>query len=158
MRSILLAILAATGLSACGDPIVEQAARDTRHDPVRADSMLAVSFRPGTGQLDGGQTEVLRAMVVAGRRAQRDEFLVVADGSGGALQSVRMQQVRHSLASAGARWVGTAVEPAMVTGPDQVVVVRSEYRIATSNCPDHGRGTIWNPNESVSRGFGCADA
>ena len=44
MRSVLFTILAAASLAACGDPIAEQARIDTRRDPVRADTMLAVGF------------------------------------------------------------------------------------------------------------------
>jgi len=119
---------------------------------------LAVAFPPGTGALDGGQANELRAMVAAGRRAQRDEFVVVTDGSGGGLQQARAEQVRKSLVNAGARWVDATVEPAMAMGPDTVVVVRSEYRIAMRNCPDRQTGAMWNPNESLDRNYGCADA
>ena len=97
-------------------------------------------------------------MVAEGRRAQRDEFVVVTDGSGGPIQTVRAERVRRSLASAGARWVGTAVEPTMAMGPDQVVVVRSEYRVGTRDCPNHGSGSQWNPNASQMSNFGCANA
>jgi pilus assembly protein CpaD len=158
MRSVLLVTLAATALAACGNPVAEQARIDTRHDAVRADTMLAVSFAPSSGQLDAGQVRELRAMVAGGQRAQRDEYVVVTDGSGGAIQTARAAKVRQSLAAAGARWVGTAYEPSMAMGPDQVVVVRSEYRIGTRDCPNHGSGTQWNPNESQMSNFGCADA
>ncbi len=158
MRSILLTTLAAAFLAACGDPVAEQARIDTRFDAVRADTMLAVGFAPSSGQLDAGQVGALRAMVAEGRRAQRDEFVVVTDGSGGPIQMARAQRVRQSLATVGARWVGTAVEPAMAMGPDQVVVVRSEYRIGTRDCPSFGSGTQWNPNESLMSNFGCANA
>lgn len=159
MRSIVFAILAAGALAACGgDPVAEQARAALRYEPERADTMLAVAFQPGTGRLDGGQLNELRAMVMAGRRAQRDEFVVVTDGSGGALQEMRAQQIRNTLAIAGARWVGTSVEPAMAMGPDQVVVVRSEYRIGQRNCPNPNPASIGNPNESAMGGFGCADA
>jgi type IV pilus biogenesis protein CpaD/CtpE len=120
--------------------------------------MLAVSFAPGTGRLDQGQVNELHAMVAAGRSAQRDEFIVVTDGSGGTMQQLRAQQVRQSLASAGARWVGSSVEPSMAMGPSQVVVVRSEYRLGTTNCPNHNPSSIGNPNGSSMPGFGCADA
>ena len=158
MRSVLLTTLAAVLLAACGDPVAEQARIDTRRDPVRADTMLAVGFAPSSGQLDAGQIGELRAMVAEGRRAQRDEFVVVTDGSGGPIQTARAERVRRSLASAGARWVGTAVEPTMAMGPDQVVVVRSEYRVGSRDCPNHGSGGQWNPNESQMSNFGCADA
>jgi type IV pilus biogenesis protein CpaD/CtpE len=46
----------------------------------------------------------------------------------------------------------------MAMGPNSVVVVRSEYRIATRNCPNYNPASTWNPNESVMPGFGCADA
>ena len=158
MRSVLLATLAAAALADCGDPVAEQARTDTRHDAVRADTMLAVGFAPSSGQLDAGQLREIRAMVAEGRRAQRDEFVVVTDGSGGPIQTARAERVRQGLAGAGARWVGTTVEPAMAMGPDQVVVVRSEYRIGTRDCPNHGSGAQWNPNESQMSNFGCADA
>lgn len=158
MRPVILATLAALLLSACGDPVAEQAKYETRHDPARADTMLAVGFAPGSGQLDAGQVSELRTMVNAGRRAQRDEFVVVTDGTGGPMQQARAERVKQSLAAAGARWVGGSVEPAMSMGPDQVVIVRSEYRIGMRNCPDPGSGKQWNPAESVMPGFGCADA
>jgi len=156
MRSVAILLLAAA-LAACADPIAQQAARDTRHDPVRADAMLAVSFARGAGRLDAGQIAELRAMVGAGQRAQRDEFVVVTDGSGGPIQQARAQQVRNSLALAGASWVGSSVEPTLASGPDQVVVVRSEYRIGR-NCPNYNPSATWNVNEAVMPGFGCADA
>ena len=158
MRSVLFTILAAASLAACGDPIAEQARIDTRRDPVRADTMLAVGFAPSSGQLDAVQVGELRAMVAEGRRAQRDEFVVVTDGSGGPIQTARAERVRQSLASAGARWVGKAVEPTMAMGPDQIVVVRSEYRVGSRDCPNHGSGGQWNPNGSQMSNFGCADA
>jgi type IV pilus biogenesis protein CpaD/CtpE len=151
-------MLATSLLAACGNPVAEQAKYDTRHDAVRADTMLAMNFAPSSGQLDAGQLSEVRTMVAAGRRAQRDEFVVVTDGSGGPIQQARAERVRQSLASAGARWVGAAIEPAMSMGPDQVVIVRSEYRIGMRNCPDVGSGAQWNPNESVMPGLGCADA
>ena len=158
MRAILFVLLGSACLAACTDPVVDQARIDARYEPVKADTMLAVAFPPGTGALDGGQANELRAMVAAGRRAQRDEFVVVTDGSGGGLQQARAEQVRKSLVNAGARWVDATVEPAMAMGPDTVVVVRSEYRIATRNCPDRQTGAMWNPNESLDRNTGCADA
>ena len=160
MRSVVLlaAGLAAASLGACApNPVSQQAAFDTRHDPVRADTMLAISFAPGAGGPDAAQVGELRTMVAAGRRAQRDEFVVVSDGSGGQLQRLRAQRVGHSLAEAGARWVSTAVEPAMASGPNTVVVVRSEYLMAL-NCPTYVPATISNPNESLMPGFGCGDA
>src|SRR5471030_3544813 len=120
--------------------------------------MLAVGFAPSSGQLDAGQVGELRAIVAEGRRAQRDEFVVVTDGSGGPIQTARAERVRQGLAGAGARWVGTTVEPAMAMGPDQVVVVRSEYRVGTRDCPNHGSGGQWTPNESQMSNFGCANA
>jgi pilus biogenesis lipoprotein CpaD len=162
MRSAILVLLAAVSLSACsqlfGNPVAQQALEDTRHDAVRADTMLAIGFQPGTGRLDPGQINALRGMVSAGQAAQRDEFVVLTDGSGGTLQQLRAQQVRQSLSSAGARWVDTSVEPAMPMGPDQVVVVRSEYRVGTTNCPNYNPSSIGNPNESAMGGYGCADA
>jgi type IV pilus biogenesis protein CpaD/CtpE len=97
-------------------------------------------------------------MVTAGHHAQRDEFIVVTDGSGGNLQQLRAQQVRQSLSSAGARWVGASVEPAMAMGPDHVVIVRSEYRIGTTDCPNYNPSSMGDPNGSAMGGFGCADA
>jgi len=158
MRTVLLILLGSAFLAACTDPVVDQARIDARYDAVKADSMLAVSFAPGVGQLDGGQANELRALVMAGKRAQRDEFVVVRDGSGGGLQQARAEQVKRSLAAAGARWVDSTLEPAMAMGPDTVVVVRSEYRIAMRNCPDRVTGAMWNPNESLDRNTGCADA
>jgi type IV pilus biogenesis protein CpaD/CtpE len=157
MRILAPFLLAGVILGGCSDPTKDQAVVDTRFDARRADTMLAIGFMPGTGRLDAGQVGSLRAMVAEGRRAQRDEFVVVTDGSGGAIQQARAQQVSESLSNAGARWVGMSVEPSMAMGPDQVVVVRSEYRLGTRNCPVYKAGT-WNPNEAASPGFGCADA
>jgi type IV pilus biogenesis protein CpaD/CtpE len=157
MRSALIASLATVLLAACNSPTAEQAAIDTRYDPVRADTMLAVGFAPGSGLLDSGQAGELRTMVAEGQRARRDEFVVVTDGSGGPIQQARAASVRQSLINAGAHWVGTALEPAMAMGPDQVVVVRSEYRIASRNCPG-GTRAMWNPNEAPDPNTGCADA
>jgi len=152
-------LLAIAGLSACArSPVVQQSTIDTRYDPVRSDTMLAVNFAPGARGLDGAQVNGLQAMVSVGRRAQRDEFVVVSDGTGGPMQRARAQQVSQSLSNAGARWVGTSVEPAMAMGPDSVVVVRSEYLIGFNNCPNFNPATIGNPNEAGMPGFGCADA
>jgi type IV pilus biogenesis protein CpaD/CtpE len=157
MRSVVV-LLAAAGLAACApNPTAQQAAVDTRFDPVRADTMLAVNFAPGAGGPDAAQQHELRTMVAAGRRAQRDEFVVVSDGSGGPVQRLRAQRVGQSLAEAGARWVSTSVEPAMAMGPNAVVIVRSEYLLGL-NCPNYNPVTIGNPNESLMPGFGCADA
>ncbi len=158
MRPVLRPLFCVALLAGCGDPVLEQARVDTRHDAVRADTMLAVDFAPGMGRLDQSQAGELRTMVAVAQRADRNEFMVVTDGSGGAIQTARAEQVRQSLSAAGARWVGTAVEPAMAMGPDQVVVVRSEYRIAAHGCPDYNPAGQWNPNESQKGGFGCADA
>jgi hypothetical protein len=38
MRSFLIATLATTLLAACGNPVAEQAAIDTRYVPARADT------------------------------------------------------------------------------------------------------------------------
>ena len=160
MRSVVLlaAGLAAASLAACApSPVSQQAAFDTRHDPVRADTMLAISFAPGAGGPDAAQAAGLRTMVAAGRRAQRDEFVVVSDGSGGPMQRQRAQRVSQSLSEAGAHWVGTSVEPAMAMGPNAVVIVRSEYLLG-QNCPTYNPATIANPNEALMPGFGCADA
>jgi type IV pilus biogenesis protein CpaD/CtpE len=158
MRSVLLVLLAASALAACDDPVAQQAAVETRMTPARADTMLAIGFLPGTGRLDAGQLHELQAMVAAGRAAQRDEFVVVTDGSGGPIQQARAQQVMRSLSNAGAHWVGSTIEPAMVMGPDKVVVVRSEYRVAERNCPNYNPSTIANVNEATMGGFGCANA
>ena len=160
MRPSMSLLIAALALAGCAapDPVAQQAAYETRYDPVRADTMLAVSFAPGANRLAPGQVLDLQAMVAAGRRAQRDEFLVVTDGSGGPLQDLRAQQVRASLSRAGAHWVGSSVEPGMAMGPDQVVVVRSEYRIAERNCPNYNSSSLSNTNEGLPVGFGCADA
>ena len=157
-RFSAVAVITSLALAACGDPIAEQAARETRHDPVRADAILAFGFRPGTAQLDAAQLGDLNSLVGAGRSAQRDEFIVVTDGSGGPAQQIRAEGIRRSLAAAGARWVSTAIEPTMTMGPARVVVVRSEYRIGMRNCPDYSKGAMWNPNESAMPGMGCSDA
>lgn len=160
MRSALLALFAAFALAACDtpSPVAQQAMVDARMEPVRGDTMLAFGFRPGSGQLDAAQVGALRAMVAHGRAAQRDEFVVVSDGSGGPIQQARARQVMNSLSNAGARWVGTKIEPAMATGPNQVVVVRSAYRVAELDCPDYKPAGIMNNNEATMGGFGCAVA
>jgi pilus biogenesis lipoprotein CpaD len=161
MRSpvvLLVVLVAAACLAACAQsPVVQQATVDARFDPVRADTMVAVNFAPGSSGLDAGQVNELRTMVAAGRRARRDEFVVVSDGSGGPVQRLRAQRVSQSLSEAGARWVGTSVEPAMATGPNAVVIVRSEYLLG-QNCPTYSPATIANPNEALMPGYGCADA
>ncbi len=158
MRSAIFALLAASGLAACANPVAQQATVDTVHDAVRADTMVVVNFSPGSGQLNAGQLNELKAIVAAGRRAQRDEFAVVSDGSGGAMQRMQAQRVAQSLSESGARWVTTAVEPAMAMAPNSVVVVRSEYLIANNRCPNYSPAAMWNPNEAAMPGFGCADA
>lgn len=152
----LLPLFAALALAGCGDPVAEHAAVDARYAPTRADSLLAVDFAPGATRLDAGQENELRTLVAG--RAQRDEFVVVTDGSGGPMQQNRSAHVARSLAQAGAQWVSSSVEPGMARGPDQVVVVRSQYRLASRNCPTYTPSTMWNPNESAMAGFGCADA
>jgi type IV pilus biogenesis protein CpaD/CtpE len=158
MRALVLVLLGATTLAACGDPTTDQAKIDTRFDAVRADTVVAVKFTPGVGQLDGGQVGQLQALVQAGKHADRDEFVVVTDGTGGPLQQSRAQQVKQGLSAAGARWVGLSVEPSMAMGPDTVVVTRQEYKIGQRNCPDGTSGAMWNPNETAAASYGCADA
>ena len=158
MRSVIFVLLAASSLAACANPVAQQATVDTVHDAVRADTMVVVNFSPGSGQLNAGQLNELKAIVAAGRRAQRDEFAVVSDGSGGAMQRMQAQRVAQSLSESGARWVTTAVEPAMAMAPNSVVVVRSEYLIANNRCPNYSPAAMWNPNEAAMPGFGCADA
>ena len=157
MKSIPLLVLAAVALAACGDPVAEQAAADARYTPQRADALMAFDFAPGSAWLDPSQESQVRALVTD-RHGQRDEFVVVTDGSGGPIQQSRAAHVASRLSQAGARWVTASVEPAMTRGPDQVVVVRSEYRIGMHNCPSYTPSTMWNPNESDMAGFGCADA
>jgi len=158
MRSIIFVLLAASGLAACANPVAQQATVDTVHDAVRADTMVVVNFAPGSGQLNAGQLNELKAIVAAGRSAQRDEFAVVSDGSGGAMQRTQAHRVAQSLSESGARWVTTSVEPAMAMAPSSVVVVRSEYLIANNRCPNYTPAAMWNPNEAAMPGFGCADA
>jgi type IV pilus biogenesis protein CpaD/CtpE len=151
-------LLAAVLLAGCEDPTAQQALIDTRTVPVRGDTMLAVGFGSGTSRLDAGQDNALRGMILNARHAQRDEFIVVTDGTGGTLQNLRAQQVRSSLLQSGARWVSTSVEPAMAMGPNQVVVVRSEYRIGERNCPDFSTTETANPNSAIRPNYGCSDA
>ena len=162
MRSpvvLLVVLVAAACVAACAQsPVVQQATVDARFDPVRADTMVAVNFAPGSSGLDAGQVNELRTMVAVGRRAQRDEFVVVSDGSGGPVQRLRAERVSQSLSEAGARWVGTSVEPAMAMGPNAIVIVRSEYLHGLNNCPTYNPATIANPNEALMPGFGCANA
>jgi pilus assembly protein CpaD len=157
MKSLPLLVLAAMALAACADPTAQQAASDARYTPNRADQMLAFAFAPGSVRLDPSQENQMRALV-ADRHGQRDEFVVVTDGSGGPIQHSRATHVASRLAQAGARWVTASVEPSMASGPDQVVVVRSEYRIGMRNCPSYTPSTISNPNEADMPGYGCADA
>ncbi|MBS0526666.1 MAG: hypothetical protein JSS04_23755 [Proteobacteria bacterium] len=157
MKSILLLALAALALAGCADPVAQQAVGEARYTPERADSLMAFDFAPGSVQLDPSQEGQVRALV-ADRHGQRDEFVVVTDGFGGAMQQRRAAHVASRLSQAGARWVTASVEPSMTRGPDQIVVVRSEYRIGERNCPSYTPSTIWNPNESDMAGFGCADA
>jgi len=158
MRSVIV-LFAAACLAACAqNPVAQEAAFDTRFDPIRADTMVAVNFASGASGPDAAQMSELRAIVAAGRRAQRDEFVVVSDGSGGPVQRARAERVSQSLSDAGARWVSISVEPAMATGPNSVVIVRSEYLLGLNNCPNYNPATIANPNEGVMPGMGCADA
>ena len=93
MRSVVVLVVAAC-LAACAqNPVAQQAAADTRFDPMRADTMVAVNFAPGASAPDANQVNELRTMVAAGRRAERDEFVVVSDGSGGPVQRLRAERV-----------------------------------------------------------------
>jgi type IV pilus biogenesis protein CpaD/CtpE len=158
MRSAIT-LLAAASLGACAqNPVAQQATLDTRYDPIRGDTMVAVNFAPSAAIPDGAQISGLRTMVETGRRAQRDEFVVVSDGTGGPVQQARAQRVGQVLSNAGARWVSTSVEPAMAMGPNTVVVVRSEYLMGVNNCPNFNPATTGNPNEAAMPGFGCADS
>jgi pilus biogenesis lipoprotein CpaD len=158
MRSAILCILLAAATAACGDPVAEEATLQSRFTPRRADKVLALDFAPGAVRPDAGQESQLRALVGDERHAQRDEFVVVSDGSGGPAQDSRAAHVAQSLARAGARWVSTSVENGIASGPGQVIVVRSEYRLGASNCPSFTPSTMWNPNESAMANFGCANA
>jgi type IV pilus biogenesis protein CpaD/CtpE len=158
MRSLAILCLA-VGLAACAEnAVVQQATVDTRFDPVRADTMVAVNFAPSSAGPDSAQVSALRSVVEKGRRAQRDEFAVVSDGSGGPIQSARAHRVAQALSESGARWVTTSVEPAMAMGPNTVVVVRSEYLLGFNNCPNYIPATQADPNAAAMPGFGCADA
>jgi pilus biogenesis lipoprotein CpaD len=156
MKTIPLFVVAALVLAGCADPVAEQAIADARYTPERADSMTAFDFAPGSVQLDPSQESRVRALVT--EHSQRDEFVVVTDGSGGAMQQRRAAHIASQLSQAGAHWVSASVESSMARGPDQVVVLRSAYRIAARNCPTYTPSTMWNPNESDMAGFGCADA
>jgi pilus biogenesis lipoprotein CpaD len=156
MKPAILVLLAAATLAGCGDPVAEASAVAARYTPTRADSMVALDFAPGSARLDPAQDRELRAMVARDGRAGRDEFVIVASGFGG-LEQNRAAQVAHSLTQAGARWVTRSVEPGVAHGPDQLVVVRSQYRFAR-NCPTYTPSTTWNPNESDMPGLGCADS
>lgn len=157
MKTIPLLVLAAVALAACGDPTAEQAASDARERPVRADQMTAFDFAPGSAWLDPSQDGRMRALV-AEPHGRRDEFIVVTDGMGGPIQQSRAAHVVSRLSQAGARWVTASVEPSMALGPDQIVVVRSEYRLGMRDCPTQVPSSTWNPNESDMPGFGCANA
>lgn len=157
MRSAIPLVLLSLALAACGNPVAEQAKFDTRSQPQRADTIVSFNFRPGSNLLDASQAYDLRSLVANEEHAMRDDFVVVTDGSGGPAQLARAGRIRQSLSDAGAHWVSGAVEPAMPMGPDSVVVVRTEYRIAMRDCPNYNPSAMWNPNESVQPGFGCAD-
>jgi pilus biogenesis lipoprotein CpaD len=159
MKFVLLPLplIAVLALAGCGDPVAEASAVDARYTPARADTMHPVAFAPGSARLDPGQDQALRSMVARDGRADRDEFTIVTDGSGG-LQQSRATQVARSLNQAGARWVSRAADPSLARGPDQLVVVRSAYRLAARNCPTYTPSVTWNPNESDMPGLGCADA
>jgi len=157
MKSLALSVLALTALVACTDPVADQATTDARRIPSRADQMVAVDFAPGSMRLDPSQDQQVRELV-AGRHGARDEFVVVTDGSGGPLQQSRAEHVASRLSQAGAQWVSASVEPSMTRGPDQILVLRSEYLVGIRNCPTYTPSTIWNPNESAMPGYGCADA
>ena len=158
MRFLSLVLVAGCVAACAENPVVQQATADTRFDPTRADSMVSVTFAGNAPGPDSAQVSSLRSIVEKGRRAQRDEFVVVADGSGGAMQKLRAQRVGQALADAGARWVSTSVEPAMAMGPNTVVVVRSEYLLGFRDCPDFVPATSANPNEAAMPGFGCSSA
>ena len=157
MKAIPLLVLAAVALAACGDPVAEQAKSDAREIPARADQMMAFDFAPGSARLDPAQEGQVR-FLVAGAHGQRDEFVVVTDGMGGPIQQSRAAHVASRLSQAGARWVTASVEPSAALGPDQIVVVRSEYRLGMRDCPTYVPSSTWNPNESDMPGFGCANA
>lgn len=158
-RVAALALIAGLLAGCTGvDPVVQQATFDTRYDPVKADTMLAVRVTPPAQSLTPPQVAALRKLATSSRVASRDEFAVVSDGSGGAAQRQHAQMVGQILSEAGARWVTTGVEPSLATGPNTVVVVRSEYLLGHLQCPDYNPATIANPNEGVMPGMGCADS
>ena len=157
MKSLPLSVLALAMLAACADPTVEQAEVDARFIANRADQMVALDFAPGSTRLDPSQEQRMRTLLV-NRHGQRDEFVVVTDGSGGPLQQSRASHVASRLSQAGAQWISAQVDPSIARGPDQILVVRSEYLLAMHNCPTHTPATIWNPNESAKPGYGCTDA
>jgi len=136
MKAIPLLVLAALALSACGNPTAEQAASDARERPNRADQMMAFNFAPGSARLDSSQEDQVLALV-AEPHGRRDEFLVVTDGMGGPIQQSRATHLASRLSRAGARWVTASVEPSMALGPDQVMVVRSEYRLGMRDYVGH---------------------
>src|SRR5260370_33347257 len=97
MRSpvVPLVVLAAACLAACAQsPLVQQATVDARFDPVRADTMVAVNFAPGSSGLDAGQANELRNMMAGGQRAQPDEFVSGSAGSSGPLERPRSRRRR----------------------------------------------------------------
>ena len=145
------------GARGCGDPVTEQAQVETRHDPVRADRLVAVDFAPGSARLDPAQERELRVLA-AGRRADRDEFVVVTDGSGGPIQHSRAAHVAHSLAQAGARWVsrvGRAGDGARAR-PGRGGALGVPHRNA--QLPDlHAVVDLESRTSSAMPGFGCAD-
>ena len=157
MKSLLLSVLALMTLAACNDPVAEQAAADARWVPNRADQMVVFDFAPGSLRLEPAQEQQMQVLV-ENRHALRDEFVVVTDGTGGPLQQNRATHVASRLSQAGAQWVSALVDPSITRGPDQVLVVRSEYLLGMRNCPTYTPATIWNPNESLKPGYGCADA
>ena len=58
MRSVVV-LMAAACLAACAqNPVAQQAAADTRFDPMRADTMVAVNFAPGASAPDASQVRL----------------------------------------------------------------------------------------------------
>ena len=139
--------------------------RPSRPPPTRASIRCAPTpwwpsiSRPAPARRDAGQANALRTMVAAGRRAQRDEFVVVSDGSGGPVQ----QHARRSGSARACPTPARAGSAPRSNRPWRWVPMRSSSCAPSTcsgvnNCPTYNPATTANPNEAVMPGFGCANA
>ena len=126
----------------------------TRYDPMRADTMVAVNFAPGTTRLDAGQVNELRTMVATGRRAQRDEFVVVTGRLGRAVQQ-SARPARRAQPVGRRRALGRharSSRPWRRAPTPSSWCARSTWWASTTARPTRP-STIGNPNESADAGL-----